>query len=196
MQRRQRTEFGSAPPSRLTSARLHDKFEADATVQNVNKGRSGKPRTSTDDESVRTVLQAYEQSPRKSVRQCSSKNGVCKTTVHCILRNVKWKPYILRLLHAMNQDDPDRRIEFREWFLNICNENESFPDLIIWCDEATFNLIGTVNRHNCVYWAQENPHVTEEGAVNLPGISVLCGLSSRGVIGPFFFEATVTGTPT
>ncbi|GFT66548.1 DUF4817 domain-containing protein [Nephila pilipes] len=29
--------------------------------------------------------------------------------------------------------------------------------------------------------------------VNLPGITVGCGLSSRGLIGPFFFDATVTG---
>jgi hypothetical protein len=29
--------------------------------------------------------------------------------------------------------------------------------------------------------------------VNLPGVNVWCGLSSRGLIGPFFFEGTVTG---
>jgi len=30
-------------------------------------------------------------------------------------------------------------------------------------------------------------------AVTLPGHSVWCGVSSRGVVGPFFFEGTVTG---
>ena len=38
-----------------------------------------------------------------------------------------------------------------------------------------------------------NPHVTVYRHVNLPGITVWCGLSSRGLIGPFFFDATVTG---
>jgi len=44
-----------------------------------------------------------------------------------------------------------------------------------------------------VYWAPENPHVHVEKEVNLPGLSVWYGLSLRGLIGPFFFEGTVTG---
>ncbi|GFS52141.1 DUF4817 domain-containing protein [Nephila pilipes] len=68
-----------------------------------------------------------------------------------------------------------------------------FMGSIIWSDEAQFKLNGTVNRHNCVYWCEENPHITIEKAVNLPGVNVWCGLSSRGLIGPFRFEGTVTG---
>ncbi|GFQ87366.1 DUF4817 domain-containing protein [Trichonephila clavata] len=68
-----------------------------------------------------------------------------------------------------------------------------FMGSIIWSDEAQFKLNGTVNRHNCVYWGEENPHITIEKAVNLPGVNVWCGLSSRGLIGPFRFEGTVTG---
>nr|CAI5854621.1 unnamed protein product [Callosobruchus analis] len=64
---------------------------------------------------------------------------------------------------------------------------------IIWSDKAQFKLNGTVNRHNCVYWCEENPHITVEKAVNLPGVNVWCGLSSRGLIGRFRFEGTVTG---
>jgi hypothetical protein len=44
----------------------------------------------------------------------------------------------------------------------------------------------TVSRHNCMYWA------TEEQAVNLPGMSVRCGMSSRVILGPFLFETSVT----
>ena len=32
-----------------------------------------------------------------------------------------------------------------------------------------------------------------EMTVNLPGLAVRCGLSSRGLIGPYFFQDTVTG---
>jgi hypothetical protein len=42
---------------------IRDKFEIDGTVQNVNKDRSGRPGSSTHDESVATVLLAYIQSP-------------------------------------------------------------------------------------------------------------------------------------
>ena len=64
---------------------------------------------------------------------------------------------------------------------------------IVWSDEAQFKLNGTVKRHNCVYWAPENLHVHVGKAVNLLGVNVWCGLSARGLIGPFFFEGTVTG---
>jgi hypothetical protein len=30
---------------------------------------------------------------------------------------------------------------------------------VIWSDEAQFKMNGTVNRHNCVFWAPVNPHV-------------------------------------
>ncbi|PSN57830.1 hypothetical protein C0J52_04370 [Blattella germanica] len=53
----------------------------------------------------------------------------------------------------------------------------------------TFKLNGTANRHDSVYWAPENPHVP----VNLPEVHVWCGLSSRGLVGPSFFDTTVTG---
>lgn len=36
-------------------------------------------------------------------------------------------------------------------------------------------------------------NVMEAHHVNLPGVIVWCGLSARGLIGPFFFDATVTG---
>ncbi|PSN47780.1 hypothetical protein C0J52_15223 [Blattella germanica] len=58
----------------------------------------------------------------------------------------------------------------------------------------TFKLNGTVNRYNCVYWAPENPHVYMDKALNLSGAHVWCGLSSRGLVGPFFFDNTDTVT--
>ena len=84
-------------------------------------------------------------------------------------------------------------MQFCEWFQQMVNEDEDFVTKIVWSDEAQFKLNGTVNRHNCVYWAPENLHIHVDKAVNLPGVNVWCGLSARGLIGPFFFEGTVTG---
>jgi len=41
--------------------------------------------------------------------------------------------------------------------------------------------------------ASESPNIHVDKAVNLPGLSVWCGVSSMGVVGPFFLEGTVTG---
>ena len=122
-----------------------------------------------------------------------SEIGIDKSSVHQILRAQKWKPYILRLVHALNEDDPDRRLQFCEWFQHKCDEREDFQYSIVWSDEATFKLNGTINWHNCVYRANENPNMIEEKITNLPGVAGWCDHSYRGLTGPYFFEETVTG---
>ena len=84
-------------------------------------------------------------------------------------------------------------MQFCEWFQQMVNVDEEFVTKIVWSDEDQFKLNGTVNRHNCVYWAPENLQVHVGKAVNLPGVNVWCGLSARGLIGPFFCEGAVTG---
>ena len=159
----------------------------------MHRGRSGRPRTATRPASSAIVLKRFKTSPPKSATQCALETGVSSTSVRRILKAVKWKVYIPRLLHAINDDDPDRRMQFCEWFQQMVNEDEEFLKKTVLSDEAQLKLNGTVNRHNCVYWAPENVNVHVDKAVNLPGVNVLCGLSARGLIRPFFFGGTVTG---
>ena len=77
--------------------------------------------------------------------------------------------------------------------LQMCDEKEYFQDSIVQSDEATFKLKGTINRHNCVWWANENKFLIEEKAGNVPGVTVWFGRNSRELIGPCFFEETVAG---
>jgi hypothetical protein len=49
-------------------------------------------------------------------------------------------------------------------------EDAQFLGIIIWTDEATFKLNGTMNWHNYAYWSSENPNVYVDKAVNLPGL--------------------------
>jgi hypothetical protein len=44
----------------------------------------------------------------------------------------------------MNENNPDRPVEFCEWFLHMRDERESSPYFIVWSDEATFKINGTV----------------------------------------------------
>jgi hypothetical protein len=50
------------------------------------------------------------------------------------------------LLQALNEDDPDRQLEFCERILD-----STLLDQILWTDDATFQTNRRVNRHNCVY---------------------------------------------
>nr|CAI5842874.1 unnamed protein product [Callosobruchus analis] len=152
----------------------------------------GRPRTATSDESSTAVLELFQRSPNKSSRQgARESDGV--SSVLRILKRGKYRVYIPRLVQQLSDEDPDRRLQFCEWIQEMVIREPGFMGSIIWSDEAQFKLNGTVNRHNCVYWCEENPHITIQKAVNLPGVNLWCGLSSRGLIGPFRFEGTVTG---
>ena len=116
----------------------------------VHRGRSGRPLTATSPASSAMVLERFTTSPRKSATQCERGTGVSSTRVRRILKAFKWKVYIPRLLHAINDDDPDRRMQFCEWFQQMVNEDEEFVTKFVWSEEAQFKLHGTVNRHNYV----------------------------------------------
>ena len=170
---------------------MRDIFEKEGTVKDVHKNHSGRPRSSTSPTKARGVIDRFHHSPRKSVWQAARETGVPKSNVHRILKRAQWRSFIPRLVHVLNEDDYDRIIQFCEWYQAKCAEDNQFPKKIVWSDEATFKLNGSINRHNFTYWAADNPHVTVEHHANLPGITVSCGLSAFGLIGPFFFDHTV-----
>ena len=47
---------------------------------------------------------------------------------------------------------------------------------------------GKVNSQNFRYWSHEKPDVVAEAPLHSAKITVWCAMSSRGVIGPYFFE--------
>ena len=59
---------------------------------------------------------------------------------------------------------------------------------IIFLDEAHFDLGGYVSRQNCRIWGTETPHAYIEKPTHTKRVTVWCGFSSGGIIGPFFFE--------
>ncbi|KAJ4449679.1 hypothetical protein ANN_01083 [Periplaneta americana] len=93
-------------------ARIRDKFETHGTVCGVYKGRSGRPRTSTSPAFSAMVLERFEHSPQKSTKQCAREIGISRTSVRRIIKTAKLKVFIQRLLHALNEDDPDRRMQY------------------------------------------------------------------------------------
>ena len=93
----------------------------------------------------------------KSHRRLSATLGLSCSSVYTILKDLKLKPYIPRLCQALNEDDHDRRLEFCETWNGLVSRDATFPNRILWSDEAKFHLSGAVNRHNCVYWRETPP---------------------------------------
>jgi len=62
-----------------------------------------------------------------------------------------------------------------------------------WClDEAWFPLSGYIDSQNSRIWASENPNAIHEEPLYSEKIGVWCGMSQQRIIGPIFFDATVT----
>ncbi|CAF4045863.1 unnamed protein product [Rotaria sordida] len=183
--------YDRTPPTRKNILNRVRKFDETGSVE--DEPRSGRPRSVGTDENKERVRAAFEESPATPLRIASLNLNLPKSSLQRMMKELGLKPYRPQLLHALNEGDPDRRCEFADIFLKLVAKDSSFPYQIVWTDEATFKLNGHVNRHNCVYYATENPHIDSTQEINAPGIIVWAEIWSGGLIGPFFFRDTVTG---
>ena len=72
------------------------------------------------------------------------------------------------LVHELNEDDFDRRLEFCEKMMNRIDNDPDFLFNIVFSDEATFQLSGECNRQNCRYWSDTNPFWMRESKTQYP----------------------------
>ncbi|XP_070528277.1 uncharacterized protein [Cardiocondyla obscurior] len=81
-----------------------------------------------------------------------------------------------------------------EGFLAQCRQNTTFPDNILWSDEALFTQNGIFNSRNTLYWADHNPKLIREGSFQYRySINVWAGILGNQIIGPYFLPARLTG---
>lgn len=78
--------------------------------------------------------------------------------------------------------------------LDICTRYPVFPECILFSDEATFTLNGTVNRQNCQYWTRVNPNGCKKYIPSInKKISYEQELLLTGILGSFFYEDNLNG---
>jgi len=52
--------------------------------------------------------------------------------------------------------------------MKMINDDPLFLDNIIFLDEATFELTGNINRHNCRYWSDINLYWRRKSHIQHP----------------------------
>lgn len=168
------------------------------TSSAANNTRPGPSRTSRTDDNIELVANSLRDNPRQSVRKRAAALGLPKTIVHEILKkDLKMHPFEIQIVQALKPDDFNLRKSFCETML----QRFRTVNTIFWSDEAHFHLNGSVNKQNCRYWSHkgQNPRLKHQQPLHSPKVTVWCALSSRGIIGPYFFEnrqgqaITVTG---
>ncbi|EFN82013.1 hypothetical protein EAI_17228, partial [Harpegnathos saltator] len=104
-----------------------------------------------------------------------------------ILEKHKYHPYKIVITQELMEDDFDRRIQFCEEMMNRIDDN--FLNFIVFSAEAMFQINGSVNRHNCRYWNNENPHWMSGLHTQYPQkLNVWARICSRSIIGPFLID--------
>lgn len=181
---------GCQPPSKQALYKLRKKFDTTGSCANAQK--CGRKRTARTDENLQNVAELFALNPQTSTRRASYELDIDRRSVQRILHDLKLRAYRPTLLQALRETDFHIRHHFSTVFLNQLSIETHLMERILWTDEAIFKLNGTVNTHNCVYWADANPHFIVESELNAPGVCVWAGIWPRGIIGPFFFDGTVT----
>lgn len=140
------------------------------------------------------ILAMIHMNPHISIRDIERDLGVPRSTVQRILRSGRYHPYHITLTQSLSAQDRQSRVDFCNWALRKLDEDPDFFQYVLFSDEATFQSTGHLNRHNCHYWARENPHWTQHiDHQHRWSVNVWCGIVDGQVIGPYFFNGTVTG---
>lgn len=169
---------------------LIGKFRRTGSVANAPK--SG--RTSLDEETQLEVVAQFVENPQQSTRLVAKLCDLSHQTVQNSLKKNKFHAYKFKLVHALNEDDPDRRLQFCEEIGELIDANTNFVYNVAFSDECTFFVNGTVNKHNCRYWDTENPHVYREFSTQYPEkLNVWAGMLGNHILGPFFIDGNLTG---
>ncbi|KAF2360355.1 Protein of unknown function DUF4817 [Trinorchestia longiramus] len=179
-------------PTKMTIWRNVTRYRTEGTSLNLNKGRSGRKRTTRSEEKVRIVQGALTENQKISAKK--SGLDVTKSTFNRIITlDLKWHPYKMDVWNKLLDNDLPRRLNFAQWFLQ---RDVRFVDDIVVGNEAAFHVNGKVNNHNVRTYASENqtPNFNFDVGIIREKVSVWMGLCGNGhVIGPYFYNSNLNG---
>ena len=161
--------------------------------------REGRPRTSTDEQSVAAVKAAIEEDPRLTGEKLEEMLGIEVTSVYRILHDhlglsVKAARWVPRLL---TQEQMDARVEFSRWFLEEFDEGRS-PKFrfIVTGDEAWFHKSDPETKQQSMVWTKkgEAPPVKARREKSAGKIMLAIFFSHDGIVASVPLEQGKTVT--
>ena len=179
--------FSSQASDKQTISSIVTKFKQTGSVLDL-------PRSVRTQEMIKKVENLIQDRPNISVSAGALELDISPSSFYRTIKELGFRPFKPCAAIDLSDDDFDRRQEFCESMIDRINAEPGILDKIIWSDESEFKLNGTINRHNCRYWASTNSHELIPRSQYADGVMVWCGITSSGIIGPYFFEGNVTGT--
>lgn len=190
VRRKLREKFGRNAPQAPNRSILRWHTNLLETGSILKQKRTRQLSARTEDNAAAVVLH-FSDDPHSSQRRAANHLDINRTTIHRILRDLKWHPYKLQLVQQLYPADKMARINFAEQELQRINQDPGRLLRIAFSDEAHFHIDGAVNRHNCRYWAPKNPTWVREQGLHSPRTTVWAAMWEGGIIGPIFFDRNV-----
>lgn len=169
-------------PSRQAIYKVFNKFIKTGSI--LNEVRSGRPTISS--EKSEKILEYIYENASTSLRDVSKTLSISYGTIQKTLRGAGLHAYKIQVHHKLEPEDYSHRVSMSQELLSKIGQDKSFLSRIVFSDESTFRLDGSVNRHNCRIWGLEPPSEFVTKSHSSPKINVWMGLSASGIYGPFF----------
>lgn len=164
-----------------------------ATYSSFKKGKVPRRKRVTTDENVALVLQTVENNPQTSLQKLKDETNITVSSCRRILKGNRFFPYKIHLVHHLQPEDYQRRLNFLAHFHILLEENPNLLNQIMWSDESRFHNNGVINRHNCRYWSRENPNWMRQTKFQTRfGVNVWCGIVNGYIIGPYLYHEHLT----
>lgn len=187
VQRRFHMEYGEKPPTKDTIHKWHRTLLETGSVCDAQRSRI------CSSEATLSVWEHFKEHPTSSQRQASRALNVSRSFIQKQLHDFAFHPYKMEIVHELSEEDHAQRVSFALDELHRIESDVSHLSFLAFSDESHFSLDGSVNRHNCRYWAPERPKWIREHGLHPLKTTVWAAMWSGGVIGPYFFDETVTG---
>ena len=171
--------------------RLYRKFRSNESVFARTRTKKNFIISEATEIAVIAYFEAYREN---SITDLVKDSNFSYGTIHRILKKYKFIPYKYRPVQALLPGDPERRIVFCHWYLNFCRQAVDNFRYILWTDESNFSNSGMYNRKNRHYWSRENLLLVHPRGPQVRfSFNVWCGIINSRIVGPFFYEGTLTG---
>ena len=166
-----------------------NKFKKTGSVMNISHGNN---KIERDDEE--SILANAVANPGSSLTSQALETGKSRSAVRQVLRKNKFKPYKSCEVHVLFDHDHVPRETMCEWFDMNINTNPGFLKSVLFSDESPFKVKGSRNPSHQFFWADKNPRkinpCRQQGSQS---VMVWLGMHNERLVGPYFFNGTVTG---
>ena len=183
---------GIPAPSASTIRKNYAKYREHGTSLNMNKEHSGRPKTARSEQNVERVRRSLQRNGVVSSRR-NGMNISRSSFSRIVKQDLRFYPYVLIERQELLPNDPEKRLEFCNWFINQSHNDAAFLSNLVTSDEAVFSLNSEVNKWNVVeYTRYGNGHPDDHYIGRKQGagqVMVWLGLTGHGDIsGPHFAE--------